>query len=165
MVRPKKIKDEKSKWDKPKKYPNKEVVRKLVGNALEILILTVMGSHMYQFNGQSRLQLKGGATGLELTGELSDLIMLWWDEEFLRQLKNLSVEVGLYTRFKDDLTVKLKDSGYSVKNRKEIIVNANKIFQLQCERDEKGIKPLFRPREMILTDRKNKKGQIILGGR
>ena len=102
---------------------------------------------------------KGGSTGLELTGELADLIMLWWDEDFLGQLKNLSVEIGLYTHFKDDFTVKLKNSGYSVKDRKEIIVNAKKIFQLQCERDEKGIKPLFRPREMILTDRKNKKGQ------
>ena len=77
----------------------------MVGSALEILILTVMESHMYQFNGQFRLQLKGGATGLELTGELADLIMLWWDEEFLNQLKNLSVEVGLYTRFKDDISV------------------------------------------------------------
>ena len=318
LARPKmKIKkNEKSNWDKPKKYPNQHILRKLVGSALEILILTVFGSHMYQFNGQFRLQLDGGATGLELTGELADLIMLWWDEEFLNQLKNLSVEVGLYTRFKDDIcvfvealseevryseeykefiyesntfgqiflkykgqsfqkiyeqrrksmnerntmeticnvanhiepmiqltydipmsypdsklpvldiklwldpsgeamyefyekvtkndkvilassaiprnqkitiltaeavrrlrntsrklgssiqnkhlndfTVKLKDSGYSAKDRKEIIVNANKIFQLQCERDEKGIKPLFRPREMILTDRKTKKGQ------
>ena len=41
----------------------------------KILTLTVMGSHMYQFNGQCRLQLNSGAIGLELTGELADLLM------------------------------------------------------------------------------------------
>ena len=51
----------------------------------------------------------------------------------------------------------MKDSGYSAQDRKEIIKNAKKNFQSQCEKDEKGIKPLFRPREVILADRKNKK--------
>ena len=80
--------------------------------------------------------------------------------EAVRRLRNTSRKLGAQIQNKhlNDFTVKLKDSGYSVKDRKEIIVNARKIFQSQCERDKKGIKPLFRPREMILADRNNKKG-------
>ena len=81
--------------------------------------------------------------------------------EAVRRLRNTSRKLGAQIQNKhlNDFTVKLKDSGYSVKDRKEIIVNARKIFQSQCERDKKGIKPLFRPREMILADRNNKKGR------
>ena len=129
MTRPKKMKrDPKSNWDKPKKSPNQTVVRKMIGSALEILILTVMGSHMYQFNGEFRLQLTGGATGLQLTGELADLIMLWWDEEFLSLLKDLSVDVGLYTRFKDDIGIiaeALSDKIQFSKTHKELIYDSN----------------------------------------
>ena len=57
MTRPKnKKKGPKSNWDRPKKNPNQNIIiRKLFGSALEILILTVMGYHMYQFNGRFRL--------------------------------------------------------------------------------------------------------------
>ena len=55
--------------------------------------------------------------------------------------------------------MKLKDSGYSAHDRREVIKKAKQIFQPQCERDQNGIKPLFRPREMILEDRKAKKGK------
>ena len=136
MTRPKnKKKGPKSNWDRPKKNPNQNIIRKLFGSALEILILTVMGSHMYQFNGRFRLQLTGGATGLQLTGELADLIMLWWDEEYLKLLESLSVDVGLYTRFKDDIgivTEALSDEAQYSNKHKEFVYESNlfgKIFE------------------------------------
>ena len=81
--------------------------------------------------------------------------------EAVRRLRNTSRKLGSSVQNKhlNDFTVKLKDSGYSAQDRKEIIKNAKKIFQSQCEKAENGIKPLFRPRELILADRQNKKGQ------
>jgi len=110
QARPNKLKvDEKNNWDKPQKLPSSEVVKKMVGTALEILILTVMGNHIYQFDGKTFLQLSGGATGLDLTGELADIIMLWWDGEFLAKLNGLAIHVDLYKRFKDDINLILDD--------------------------------------------------------
>jgi len=74
----------------------------MIGAALETLIISVMTSHIYEFKIVKRLQLTEGATGLNLTGELADLIMLWWDMEFMKILSTLSIEVDLYGRFKDD---------------------------------------------------------------
>ena len=79
--------------------------------------------------------------------------------EAVRRLRNTSRKLGSSVQNKhlNNFTVKLKDSGYSAQDRKVIIKNAKKIFQSQCEKDEKGIKPLFRPGDVILADRKNKK--------
>ena len=81
--------------------------------------------------------------------------------EAVRRLRNTSRKLGSSVQNKhlNDFTVKLKDSGYSAQDRKEIIKKAKTIFQSQCEREEKGIKPLFRPRELILADRLKKKSQ------
>ena len=74
---------------------------------------------MYQFIGEFRLQL---------TGELADLIMLWWDVEFLGMLENFSVGVGLYTRFKDDIGIiveALSDEIQFSEKHKEFIYDSN----------------------------------------
>ena len=51
--------------------------------------------------------------------------------EAVRRLRNTSRKLGssIQNKHLNDFTVKLKDSGYSAKDRKEIIVNAKKIFQ------------------------------------
>ena len=48
------------------------------------------------------MQCKGSATGLDVTGELADLFMLWWDSMFLNVVKKCNLELDIYTRFKDD---------------------------------------------------------------
>ena len=67
------------------------------------MILACMKSHLYQFKGKVRLQKNGGPTGLDLTGELADLFMLWWDQEFLDILEKLSIETDVYARFKENI--------------------------------------------------------------
>ena len=44
-----------------------------------------------------------GATGLDLTGLVADVYMLWWDGRFRDKLKDLSFPLDLYKRFKDDI--------------------------------------------------------------
>ena len=45
-------------WQKPEKQPFIFETKKLIGIALELLILTCMTNHLYKFNGQRRLQKK-----------------------------------------------------------------------------------------------------------
>ena len=65
--------------------------------------------------------------------------------EAVRRLRNTSRKLGAQVQNKhlNNFTVKLKDSGYSVQDRKEIIVKARKIFQSQCERDERALTPFL----------------------
>ena len=55
--------------------------------------------------------------------------------------------------------IRLKDAGYSAQFRAMVVTRAKAIYKAQVENDQKGIKPLCRPREMILADRNNMKGQ------
>ena len=61
--------------------------------------------------------------------------MLWWDEEYLKLLESLSVDVGLYTRFKDDIgivTEALSDEAQYSNKHKEFVYESNlfgKIFE------------------------------------
>ena len=81
--------------------------------------------------------------------------------EAVRRLRNTSRKLGSSVQNKhlNDFTVKLKDSGYSEKDRNEIIVKAKNIFKAQCEKKVNGEKPLYRPRGLILADREKKKGK------
>ena len=47
----------------------------LLGEAVE----TIMGNHLYRFDGKVYRQVEGGPIGLELTGVVADLVMLWCD--------------------------------------------------------------------------------------
>ena len=94
---------ENEKWAKPEKLANKQIIKKLFGIALERLIIFTMENHIYQFDNENRLQSSGGATGLDATGEVADLYMLWWDCEFLKVLKSVNIELDIHARFKDDI--------------------------------------------------------------
>ena len=48
---------------------------------------------------------ESGSTGLDLTGEVSDLFMLWWDAQFSKALESLLVKSDLSLRFKDDINI------------------------------------------------------------
>ena len=49
---------------------------------LELLILKVMGNHVYSFNGTNKLQLEGGPIGLKLSGAIAKVVMLSWSRRF-----------------------------------------------------------------------------------
>ena len=49
---------------------------------LELLIMKVMGNHVYSFNGTNKLQLEGGPIGLKLSGAIAKVVMLSWSRRF-----------------------------------------------------------------------------------
>ena len=38
-----------------------------------------MKNHLYIFNNELRIQKEGGLIGIDLTGELAQIFMSWWD--------------------------------------------------------------------------------------
>ena len=93
----------KTEWKKPLRHPTEIEERKLFGRALELLIVTCMDNHVYQFANTVRIQNKGGPIGLKLTGEIADCLMIDWDRKLLEELKSHNIIPEVYTRFKDDI--------------------------------------------------------------
>ena len=79
-----------------------EVKRKMISAALKIALSFVMKNHVYNFNNELRNQQEGGAIGLELTGLLARIYMIWWDKQFLQKCRDNQVGPELYKRYVDD---------------------------------------------------------------
>ena len=43
--------------------------------------------------------------GLELTGVLAQIFMVWWDREFKTRVETLSIPLYMYKRYVDDINV------------------------------------------------------------
>jgi hypothetical protein len=98
-----KNKNVKDNYLEPKRKPTAIEKRRLFGKALEILLVTALKNHVYQFGNEIRVQKRGGPIGLKLTGEIADCIMIEWDRILMKELKKLNIEPMVYTRFKDDI--------------------------------------------------------------
>ena len=53
-------------------------------------------------DGRVYRQQEGGPIGLEITGVLARLVMLWWDKEFMRKAREFETDILMYLRFVDD---------------------------------------------------------------
>ena len=58
---------------------------------------------MYAFDNEIKLQSRGGPIGLQLTGVLAQLIMVWWDREFEHKMKETGLKLWMYKRYVDDV--------------------------------------------------------------
>ena len=61
-----------------------------------------MKNHLYTFDGKVYRQSTGGPIGVELTGILARIVMIWWDKKYLEKLRNLDINLMLYKRYVDD---------------------------------------------------------------
>ena len=50
--------------------------------AMRVVLSFIMENHLYTFDGQIKLQSKGDPIGLQLTGVLAQLFMVWWERQF-----------------------------------------------------------------------------------
>ena len=102
------IKDNDEERYKPWVFPdiskiNENIKRKLLTEALKIVIYTIMSTHIYEIGDELKMQKKGGPIGLELTGILANVFMIWWDKRFLELLNKLGIKSGIYERYVDDI--------------------------------------------------------------
>ena len=66
-----------------------------------------------------RRQSKGGPIGLDLTGDLAQIFMMWWERKYLEKLEQLDIRVPLYTRYVDDIIM----MAFTVNIMKRITLN------------------------------------------
>ena len=99
----------------------------MFGKALEVMLVTCMDNHIYQFENKIRIQSHGGPIGLKLTGEIADCLMIDWDKKLLAKLKSFQMIPNLYTRFKDDIEIAIEslEKG-SILIDDKIVVDENK---------------------------------------
>ena len=48
------------------------------------------------------IRIYGGPIGLDFTGVLARMVMLWWDNEYLAKLSELGIKMEMYKRYVDD---------------------------------------------------------------
>ena len=90
-------------WLPPSRAPHELVVRKMLIEALRIVLIFIMKNHLYTFDNEIRLQSKGGPIGLQLTGVLAQLFMVWWDRELEDKLVRIGLKLWTYKRYVDDI--------------------------------------------------------------
>ena len=98
-------------WRPPENpNPDERALKRMLCKALAIGIKKVMEAHVYKFDGKIRKQKKGGAIGLEMTGELAGVFMMWWDRRMRESLREEEINVLMYKRYVDDINIVLKTS-------------------------------------------------------
>ncbi|KXJ13364.1 hypothetical protein AC249_AIPGENE20467 [Exaiptasia diaphana] len=111
-------------------------------------------------------QRKGGAIGLELTGVLAQLFMIWWD----RELRKYEVE-GDKQKSNDKISMRLlQEIGNRIHESIEITVDYPskhdggklpildlKAYKNMKSKDQAGKVPLYRPREWRRKEGENEK--------
>ena len=61
-----------------------------------------MGSHLYNWHREVKEQQEGLPIGLDLTRAVARLVLLDWDQQFLRLVRANNVTLHLYYRYMDD---------------------------------------------------------------
>ena len=64
-------------WRKAKRTADRNTRHRLLVEAMKVALLFIMNNHVYSFNKEVKKQQKGGAIGLELTGVLAQLFIVW----------------------------------------------------------------------------------------
>ena len=76
--------------------------RMLLAKVIEIAIKTTFKNHLYQFEGQSYIQAKGGSIGLRLTGVVAKLVMNRWNTRFKELAIQNEITIYLNKTYVDD---------------------------------------------------------------
>ena len=79
--------------------------RRLLTEALRIVLITIMGTHTYEFAGSLKRQKEGGPIGMELTGVVAQVFMVWWDRELKQRLDRIDFRMLMHQRYVDDTNV------------------------------------------------------------
>ena len=95
-------------WRKPTKSADDAMKKKLFVTALAIVLKVVLGNHVFTFNLKNYKQMKGGAIGVSIAGDVANLFMVSWDRELKRRLFEEEISLKLYSRYVDDGNIVVK---------------------------------------------------------
>ena len=106
-------------WIEPESEPDEDTTKKMLSIALKIAILFIMKNHIYSINGTLKKQSQGGPIGLELTGDIAQICMVWWDKELKRRLYENNIILLVYKRYVDDINFIIDKLKQIIENRNE----------------------------------------------
>ena len=92
-------------WIRPMERPDERSRRVMLREAMVIVLTVIMKNHVYNLNNILRRQKEGGAIGMDITGELAKVFMVWWDKEILKRMRSSAMDPALYKRYVDDINV------------------------------------------------------------
>ena len=84
-------------WIEPTEEPEDNTL--MVVYAIGITLKYTLANHICSFNNVLYKQLRGGAIGVGIAGDVATLMMVWWD----RQLKAQFTNFRMYGRYVDDI--------------------------------------------------------------
>ena len=96
---------------------DEQVKKRILTEGIKIIITFIMKHHMYQFNNEIRLQNQGGAIGVQLTGVLATVFMVWWDKQLKSLITGNGMTLCLYKRYVDDITIIVENTDNAVYHR------------------------------------------------
>ena len=91
-----------SKFNEPLRTPTSKERKLLLSMALEKLMRVSLENHMYEFNGEIRLQSRGGAMGDSETGDFGDAFLIIWARCLKLQLIRNNLTSYIMQFYKDD---------------------------------------------------------------
>ena len=75
-----------------------------VGRSLKV----TLENHIFRFNNRCYKQVKGGAIGVGIAGDVANLFMVWWDKQVKMKLEDDGINVQMYSRYVDDINIVCK---------------------------------------------------------
>ena len=92
-------------WVERAQQPDEWQKRRLITESLKVAMNYIMKNHVYLFGNEIKKQSQGGPIGLQLTGTLAQVFMVWWDKQFDEKMTKLNIEVPLRKRYVDDINM------------------------------------------------------------
>ena len=80
----------------------------LLGMMTAHTVETCMSNHYYTIGGDIRQQSEGGSIGSDLTGEVTRIYMLQWEENFRKKCRKAGINWDLYGRYVDDMFLAMR---------------------------------------------------------
>ena len=113
-----------SNWRDSRKNMFESEKRTIMAVVVEILV-NVMGSHVYTFNGDFFLQVAGGPIGLRSTACLASLIMKLWDRAWLALMDREGISLYDLFMYVDDVRSFLRPLCHGIRWNGENFVHSS----------------------------------------
>ena len=95
--------------------------RRMLVEALRIVLKKLLKTHAYEFAEQIRVQRRGGPIGMELTGVVAQIFMVWWDRQLREKLQAVEFKLKMHERYIDDSNVVARQMAVGARYNGEVI--------------------------------------------
>ena len=92
----------------PTRATTTEEKKKILSLCVEQGLLAALGSHLYNWHREVKEQQDGLPIGLDLTRAVARLVLLDWDQQFLRLVRSNNITCHMYYRYVDDTSNGMK---------------------------------------------------------